>query len=102
MRKNTSMAEMADVVANELVNELSTKERPLFMDNIEALLCESFGTRELKKFDVFIRGQTLFWLDENGQPWMKEYGPDKDWIKVKRCWKQSPATAAQAEAEAGT
>ena len=62
-----------ECVCYELIKEMSTNERQLLMDEIEVILCESKDGHLLKKFDLIIRGQSLFKLDGNGIPWVKEY-----------------------------
>ena len=47
------------------------------MDETEAILCEGMN-RILQKYDFFIHGQSLFFCDDNGKPWIKEFG-DTEW-----------------------
>ena len=70
-----------ECICDEIQNKLSTKERCIHMDEVEVILCESKEGRLLKKFDLVIKGQSLFKLDENGASWMKLYGSHK-WVTV--------------------
>jgi len=47
------------------------------MDETEAILCEGMN-RILQKYDFFIHGQSLFFCDDDGKPWIKEFG-DTEW-----------------------
>jgi hypothetical protein len=69
-------------VFDMLRSEMSTGIRRVPMDEVEPLLCESKAGRLLTKFDVFIKGQALFRLDESGVPWIKGYG--------EYCWRRIP------------
>jgi hypothetical protein len=71
--KSGFKAEEVDKVCEMLLTELGSPTHPLYMDELETMLCESCEGRMLLKFDVFIKGQTLFRLDDDGVPWMKEY-----------------------------
>jgi hypothetical protein len=71
--KSGFKAEEVGEVCVMLLAELGTSTRPLYMDELETMLCESCEGRMLLKFDVFIKGQSLFRLDDDGVPWMKEY-----------------------------
>lgn len=61
--------------------ELSTPERFVSMDEVEVILCESKDGRLLRKYDLVIKGQSLFKLDDSGASWMKVYG-DTEWVEV--------------------
>ena len=50
-------------------------------DEMETILCESRPDRDCKKWDVFIRGQNLYLLDDKGRVLVKQYG-SKRWIFV--------------------
>lgn len=52
------------------------------LDEVETMLCESKEGRLLTKVDVFVKGQALFRLDDEGIPWIKEYG-EYFWSRVK-------------------
>ena len=77
-----------ECICYELINEMSTTERQLLMDEIEVILCESKDGRILKKFDLIIKGQSLFKLDGNGYSWMKEYCKH-EWIPVQLLYQVS-------------
>jgi len=49
---------------------------------IEILLCESTQGRDLRRKDVFRKGQSLFWMDGNGQVLVKEYGRQSIWVPI--------------------
>jgi hypothetical protein len=51
------------------------------MDEVEVILCESKDGRLLKKFDLIVKGQSLFKLDDEGLPWVKHYS-QHNWVKV--------------------
>jgi hypothetical protein len=61
-------------VCREIQKELSTPTRPVWMDEVEVVLCESKEGRLLQKYDTFIKGTTLFRLDNIGECWIKLYG----------------------------
>jgi hypothetical protein len=54
--------------------QFSTFDRKVFLDEVETMLCESIISHLLTKFDVFIKGQSLFLMDGDGVSWMKLYG----------------------------
>ena len=60
-------------VCYEIQQVLSTPTRFVSMDEVEVILCESKAGRLLKKFDLIIKGQDLFKLDEDGASWVKLY-----------------------------
>jgi hypothetical protein len=62
------------VVCREIQSELSTTKRKVQMDEVEPVLCESKEGRLLRKYDTFVKGQSLFRLDEIGSSWLKLYG----------------------------
>ena len=68
-------------VCLELQNELSLPGRRIWMDEVEVILCESKDGRLLKNFDLVIKGQSLFKLDDNGASWMKVYR-ETNWVQV--------------------
>ena len=49
---------------------------------VEVLLCESFSGCYLQKKDVFIRGESIHILSNDGFPMIKPYGEKSDWIKL--------------------
>ena len=49
---------------------------------MEVLLCESMGSRSLQVFDVFIEGESIFWMCPTSQPMVKEFRSIK--------WKNMP------------
>jgi hypothetical protein len=69
-----------EVVCRELQSELSTTEREVEMDEVEIVLCESKEGRLLRKYDTFVKGQSLFRLDKIGSSWLKLYG--------EYCWRR--------------
>jgi hypothetical protein len=54
--------------------QFSTFDRKVFHDEVKTMLCESIIGRLLTKFDLFIKGQSLFLMDGDGVSWMKLYG----------------------------
>lgn len=60
-------------VCYEIQQVLSTPTRFVSMDEVEVILCESKAGRLLKKFDLIIKGQDLFKLDDDGASWVKLY-----------------------------
>lgn len=69
-------------VCLEVQKELSIHAgRVVWMDEVEVILCESKGGRMLKKFDLLIKGQSIFKLDEDGCSFVKEYGKES-WGEV--------------------
>lgn len=68
-------------VCLSMQNELSTPERFVWMDEVEVILCESKDGRLLKKYDLVIKGQSLFRLDDKGTPWLKLFGK-RNWREV--------------------
>ena len=68
-------------VCYELQQELSTPTRFISMDEIEVILCESKDGRLLKKYDLIIKGQDIFKLDDDGASWVKLYG-QKKWDEI--------------------
>ena len=62
----------------EIQRELSTTKRFVWMEEVEAVLCESKPGRLLQKYDTFIFGQNLFQMDDDGIVWIKHFG-DKNW-----------------------
>jgi len=48
---------------------------------MEVLLCESMGSRSVDVFDVFILGESIFWMHPSGQPMVKEFGSN-EWKNV--------------------
>jgi hypothetical protein len=68
-------------VCLEIARELSTPDHVVTMDEVEVILCESKNGRLLKKYDLVIKGQSLFKFDDNGAPVMKEYGKH-EWVPV--------------------
>ena len=70
------------VICKELQRQLSDRDGMIvMMDEVEAMLCEGKPGRILQKFDRFIKGQSLFMVDDEGVPWMLPYGK-KNWEKV--------------------
>ena len=78
----TGVSENAmEAVCVEIQKELSTPDRFIWMDEVEVILCEAKGNRILKKFDVIIKGQSLFKLNSEGQSFVKKYG-EHEWVEV--------------------
>ena len=73
--------ESMEAVCLEIQKELSTTECFVWMDKAEVILCEAKGGRLLKKYDIIIKGQFLFKLDDTCCSFFKEYGK-KDWKPV--------------------
>lgn len=71
-----------DEICSLLRSEMSTPSRPVFMDEIEPLLCETKSHRRWEGYDIFIKGQYLFRLDEQGVPLVKVYGDQEMWSRV--------------------
>jgi hypothetical protein len=65
-----------------LLREMTKDGNWVQIDTIETMLCESFDDRLLTMFDIFVRGQSLFLLDENGSPWFRPYGSQTLWSRV--------------------
>ena len=70
-----------EAVCVEIQKELSTRDRFIWMDEVEVILCEAKGGRLLKKFDVIIKGQSLFKLNDVGRSFVKKYG-ENEWLEV--------------------
>ena len=51
-------------------------------DLIEVYLCESKPCRELNIKDIFIKGQRLFLISDDGVAMVKAYGKGNDWVPV--------------------
>jgi hypothetical protein len=64
-----------EVVCDKITSLLSSmSSREVCTDEVETCLCKSKPDRLLKKFDMFIKGQSLFRMDEDGNPYVKLYG----------------------------
>ena len=61
-------------VCHEIRNLLSTPSIPIGMDCVESGLCEGVPGRSLTKFDIFVKGQSLFLLGDDGVGRVKFYG----------------------------
>ena len=73
-------AEM-EAVCTKISKELTTPHRVIWMDEVEVILCKLKEGRLLKKYDLIVKGQSLFNLDAEGRPLMKFFGT-KDWVPV--------------------
>jgi hypothetical protein len=65
-----------------LQSELSTSSRRVFMDEIETMLWDDCEEGHVSELDTFIKGQSLFRLDDEGTPLVKPYGHDSAWTRV--------------------
>ena len=84
--KEAKIAESeVEAVCLEVGKELSTADRFIWMDEVEVILCESKDSRLLKKFDLIIKGQSLFKLDDDGRSFMKLFG-QTTWVPVSICY----------------
>jgi hypothetical protein len=74
-----------DEICSFLQSEMSTVAgRVVFMDEIEPMLCLAFPSeRSWEGKDIFIKGQLLFRLDDNGTPWVKSYEKILTWSVVR-------------------
>jgi hypothetical protein len=79
--------DQVDDVCSMLRTELSTPDRDVEVDEIETSLCEGQVKRLLTKFDVFIKGQSLIWIDKHGVSWVKRYG-EYVWKKTRKLFKK--------------
>ena len=70
-------------LADEKMRMISSKigQQACSGNFMEVLLCESTGSRSVDVFDVFIMGESIFWMDPSGQPKVKEFGSD-EWKNV--------------------
>jgi hypothetical protein len=77
---------VVDEICLMLQSEMSTPSRPVFMDEIEPMLCEAMPSSSTDNRwggnDTFIKGQFLFRLDEHGSPLVKSYGNESTWTPV--------------------
>ena len=73
-------AEM-EAISTKISKELLTPHQVIWMDEVEVILCESKEGRLLKKYDLIVKGQSLFNLDVEGRPLMKFFGT-KEWVPV--------------------
>jgi hypothetical protein len=77
---------VVDEICGMMQSEMSTPSRPVFMDEIEPMLCEaavaSSSDNGWGGNDTFIKGQSLFRIDEHGAPLVKSYNDRLKWTPV--------------------
>jgi hypothetical protein len=82
--KDRDPGDLVDVTCSFLISELSTTDRQVFMDEIEPMLCEVMPSDEYRwgGNDTFIKGQSLFWINEGGVPFVRSYGKESAWTPI--------------------
>jgi hypothetical protein len=82
--KDRDPCKLVDDACSFLKSELSSADRQAFMDEIEPMLCEAMPSDEYRwgGNDTFIKGQSLFRINEHGVPFVRSYGKESEWMPI--------------------